>query len=353
MLNCADDTLFKQLALAIGNIAARCDDICVLVDAASLLDVLVERLTRDFSDGLIFELTHALSCITYHQMPFASVVNTLLALIKLFKESRRYSKKVNCFILLGISHITVRNREATRYLCENEWECIEKILCYLNDESDDDVNYETVSLVIYEALGQVDNQKVMRLVGMRLFDLFVKNLKSAEYTTNLLQTISFLARRDLHYCKALMAHTTLIRTLLDLFSNVALQEEIGLTFANCLAHDSEVVIEYAPFLVDNGFLELLGGSLQLGARAWSIFSLKALLDAGELLVDNESILFNQFTLRFAESGGREILLEITSSQNALTAEIRNSALCVFTEHLGDKFDNFMARKRGFKIKKAL
>ena len=82
--------------------------------------------------------------------------------------------------------------------------------------------------------------------------------------------------------------------------------------------------------------------------------LDGILQAGEFNVDNENILFNEFVLRLDEKGGRSILADIASNtSNYYCERVTTAAEGILFKYFDSKFAEFNARKRGFKIKKAV
>ena len=80
---------------------------------------------------------------------------------------------------------------------------------------------------------------------------------------------------------------------------------------------------------------------------WSGIFLEAFLNwlkLGERLVDNDLVLYNPVALKMAESGAVQTLKLMTEYEWAQR---------IMKENFGENYENYLARRRGMKTKKAL
>ena len=194
------------------------------------------------------------------------------------------------------------------------------------------------------------------LLGV-LFAIFKAN-PSAGVKYNICITIANLCV-DQQHCRTILDHTDLIRMLVEEFPTVqiATRREICFILNQCLENE-EMLREHSNSLVECGLLEYFCNVVQHKINGnlleQALQCLERVLHVGEFLVDNENILFNEYVLRFGENGGREILMQIASNENNLYPGLPASvASGILTSFFGSKYEEFCARKRGFKIKKAL
>ena len=75
------------------------------------------------------------------------------------------------------------------------------------------------------------------------------------------------------------------------------------------------------------------------------------LKLGEELVDNDLVLYNSVALKLAECGVVEPLQVLTKDE--LLGEYEREAEILLTEYFGERYDEYLARLRGLKTKRAL
>ena len=366
----ADSCLLPTLCWGIGNIAVRWDSFTYQVDAPALLKVLVDKLDEENSSEETFQLivgdaVYALRSIVRHPFTYECILSTLLLFIKFIKNWQKYPKRVVYNALSGIRQISIHNNERVigLLLCHDEWECIKQMVIFFDHEKTGSPNTnEEFSCIISDALYyQSDSEKTALLVESNLLDVFFVIFKTnpeVNVKFNICRTISNLCV-DLQ-CRTILSHTDLIRTLLEIFptvQRVPTREDICFIFNKCL-DDEELTREFSNSLVECGLLDFFCQVIQRKISGnlleQALQCLARVLHVGEFIVDNESILFNEYVLKFGEKGGRELLLDVVSNDNELHSELSVSvASGIVTSFFGSKYEEFSARKRGFKIKKAL
>ena len=365
----ADEILLPYLCWGIGNIAAKWDNFYVSVDAPAVLKVLVQRLAdENFSEAtfqlVVGDITYALRSIVSHGLSYESIQSTLLLFTKLIKNWQQYPRRAVYNALSGIKNIAIHNNERAigLLLCISEWECVQQMVVILDKEkTDDPITREDFSHIIADAVYyQEDDKKIANLVESNLLGVFFTILKAnprAAVKYHICITIANLCV-DQH-CRTILNHTDLIRMLVEVFPTVQkpIRREICFILNLCL-EDEEILREHSNSLVECGLLEYFCHVVQRKIHGnlleQALQCLKRVLHIGEFLVDNENILFNEYVLRFGEKGGREILMQIASNENNLYAGLPASiASGILTSFFGSKYEEFCARKRGFKIKKAL
>src|SRR3990167_3893646 len=97
-------------------------------------------------------------------------------------------------------------------------------------------------------------------------------------------------------------------------------------------------------IIENGVIEALCESLKMYIyQEYIALALKGVLEAGNSLVDGENVLFNPVALRIAECG---ILHKIQAVDTAKNTKI-------IDQYFGESYEQYLARRRGLKTKKAI
>ena len=361
LLACDNPSIFKKVCCGLGNIAFDCQEFLSLVDAPSVLATLVGKFVDGkFSDDTFRQISrdfsHCLRGITFHTLPFETCRSTLFLCFKIIKEWLSYPKQTVLNAFDGIWHIAFHSSEQVMlYLCNHEWECVEKMISFHDKHPSVNLHNEFIYIISEVVYYLEDEQKIALLLEKNVLGIFLEILNASDSRNAKHKVCLSIGNLSLEHqrCETIFSCAELIRKLIELFphEDTAIQEEICFIFANCVTGmvNRDLGQQYSPFLVNCGLLELLYAAIQSeiskSCLERTLFCLEYLLQAGEFFVDHENVLFNEYVLRFAEIGGHEALLNTTKKSNLARAILVNS--------FGSAFEQFTARKRGFKIKKAL